>query len=210
MTATAWSADDETRRRELVDAVRALASAAMLTTADDETMGAVRDLLRQATARLAAATRSGRYDARPGLSAGIGGNDAIWETHAAFGRSNPLAPPLVDVREERGHLEATVTFGPAFEGGPGTVYGGFVAAAFDGLLGRTVISSGHLAVTRSLAVRFLRPTPLNTTLRVEATAGDLSGRDISVSGQLWHGTKVTCEADAVFTTVAPAPYVVTD
>jgi len=201
----AWSPEDELVRRELVEMVRTLMPASMLTEADDDAMTEALALLTQATTILTRSSRTSRYERRPGLTAGIGANDPVWETHAAFGRSNPLAPPVV-VEEEPGRVMGTVTFGDAYEGGPGTVYGGFVAAAFDGMLGRTVLSAGYLGVTRSLAVRYLRPTPLRVPLRIIAQIGAVSGRNVEVSAQMRDGDRVTCEADAVFTTVDPTRY----
>jgi acyl-coenzyme A thioesterase PaaI-like protein len=201
----AWSPEDELVRRELVEMVRTLMPASMLTEADDDAMTEALALVTQATTILTRSSRTSRYERRPGLTAGIGANDPVWETHAAFGRSNPLAPPVV-VEEEPGRVMGTVTFGDAYEGGPGTVYGGFVAAAFDGMLGRTVLSAGYLGVTRSLAVRYLRPTPLRVPLRIIAQIGAVSGRNVEVSAQMRDGDRVTCEADAVFTTVDPTRY----
>jgi acyl-coenzyme A thioesterase PaaI-like protein len=203
--ATPWTPDQEVVRRQLADAVRALAPAAMLTTAGDLAMSEALALVQQATAMLAAASRHTRYEDRAGLTAGIGGNGPIWETHAAFGLSNPIAPPVL-VEEEPGRVVGTVTFGAAYEGGPGVVYGGFVAAAFDGVLGRTVLSAGHLAVTRSLLVRYLRPVPLGVPLKLTAAVGAVSGRDVEVSASLRHEDRVACEAEAVFTTVGRARY----
>jgi acyl-coenzyme A thioesterase PaaI-like protein len=187
-------------RRDLADAVRSLLPVVTLTTAGDDVLGQAAALVKGAVALLATATRSSRYDGIAGLAPGIGINDAVWETHAIYGRSQPLAPP-VRVIEEPGHLEATLTFSPAYEGGPGSVYGGFIAAVVDGVCGRAVIGAGHLAVTRSLAVRYLKPTPLETEVRVDALVGEISGRDVPVHARMQAADTVTCEADAVFTII---------
>jgi acyl-coenzyme A thioesterase PaaI-like protein len=192
-------------RRDLADAVRALVPAVLLTTAGDDAMTEATALVRRAVEGLAGATRASRYDGLPGLAPGIGVNDTIWETHAIYGPAQPLAPPL-HVTEEPGRLDATFTFGAAYEGGPGAAYGGFVAAVFDGACGRAVIGAGHLAVTRSLTVRFLRPTPLHRELRVEAVVGDPDGDDIAVSARMWANDVLTSEAEATFAVVDPDRY----
>jgi len=194
-----------TGRRLLAAQIRALASATVLTTAGDQALARALLLVRDAAEELSASTRSSRYDGVAGLAPGSAANEAIWETHAAFGRSNPLAPP-VEPEEGPGHLTASVTFGGASEGGPGSVYGGFIAAVFDGMLGRAVLSAGHLAVTRSLTVRYLHPTPLHVALRVESVAGEQVGRDVTVTGRMWAERTLTCEAEAVFTCVDPDRY----
>jgi acyl-coenzyme A thioesterase PaaI-like protein len=193
-------------RRALVDEIRTLAAAALLTTEEAPALERARALVREATGLLAASMRSGRYEGVAGLSPGISEtNAAIWETHAAFGRSNPLAPPVL-ATEQPGRLEGTVTFGPPYEGGPGTVYGGFIAAAFDGMLGRAVISSGRLGVTRSLAVRYLHPTPLSAPLRIEAEVSGTEDRDVRATGRLYFEDRVTAEAEAVLTGVDQKRY----
>jgi len=200
---TAPSADDA--RRQLADEIRKLASATVLTTAGVGALQRASDLVRQATDELIPDSRSSRYDGVAGLAPGAPTNDVLWETHAAFGRSNPLAPP-VEAEEHPGRVEGTVTFGPAWEGGPGFVYGGFVASVFDGMLGRAALSAGHLAVTRTLTVSFLRPTPLGAPLRLSSTAGDVEGRNVAVSCDMWSGDTLTAEARAVFSRVDPGHY----
>jgi acyl-coenzyme A thioesterase PaaI-like protein len=190
----------EAARRRLAEEIRALASATVLTTAGDEALEAALALVQQATGKLRTAMRSSRYEGVPGLAPGSPDNGAIWENHAAFGPSNPLAPPAKP-EDHPGRVSASVTFAKAWEGGPGSVYGGFIAAVFDGMLGRAVINAGHLGVTRSLTVRYLRPTPLGAPLRIESVAGELVGRNVTVTGQLWHEETLTCEAEAVFTCV---------
>jgi acyl-coenzyme A thioesterase PaaI-like protein len=54
------------------------------------------------------------------------------------------------------------------EGGPGVAHGGWTAAALDEILGHLVILSGHMAVTGSLTVEFLKPVPIERELEVRA------------------------------------------
>lgn len=195
----------EAARRALAQQARELAAATLLTTAGDTALQAAAALVSQATALLSGAVRSSRYEGIAGLAPGSAANEAVWETHAAFGPANALAPP-VEVVDAEGRVDGTVTFGSSWEGGPGLVFGGFLAAVFDGLLGRAVISAGHLGVTRSLTVRYLRPTPLHTPVRVSSVAGGRVGRNVEVTAQMWVGDVLTCEAEAVFTCVDPERY----
>jgi acyl-coenzyme A thioesterase PaaI-like protein len=193
-------------QRAVVEQIRKISAAALLTTAGAGALERVLALLQEATGLLDVARRSSRYEGVAGLLPGItAANAAIWETHAAFGAANALAPPVVAI-ERPGRVEGTLTFSPAYEGGPGTVYGGFIAAVFDGVLGRAVISSGRLGVTRSLSVRFLRPTPLSTPLRIEAEVAKVTDNDVEVTGRLWATGRVTSEAAAVFRRVEGARY----
>jgi acyl-coenzyme A thioesterase PaaI-like protein len=191
---------EDAARRNLAAEIRTLAGLVMLSEQGEDSIAAASIAVRRAIAELSRSVRRGRYDGLEGLRPGSPGNERIWETHAAFGRSNPLAPPA-EVEEDAGRVTGIVTFGPAWEGGPGVVYGGWIAALLDGVLGRAVISAGHLAVTRSLTVRFLRPTPLLRELTVESAAGSRVGREVPVRGRLRDGEIVTCEAEATFACV---------
>jgi Thioesterase superfamily len=182
-----------------------LISATVLTRVDETGLTTALSLVRQAVAELSTSTRKGRYDGLPGLTPGAAANDQIWETHGTFGHANPLAPPAV-VEEAGGRVAGFVTFGGAWEGGPGTVYGGFIAAVFDGMLGRAVLSAGHVGVTRSLTVRYVRPTPLHKSLKIESMAGPRAGRHVPVTGRLWDDDHLTCEAEAIFACVEPDRY----
>lgn len=119
------------------------------------------------------------------------------------GRSNAVAPPVLLrlVRDdETGHrIEGEVTFGAAYEGPPGHVHGGYVAAAFDELLGFAQLSPGY---TARLTVTYRRPTPLHRLLRLEAAIESVEGRKRIVRGRctLEDGTLLS-EAEGLF--IAP-------
>jgi hypothetical protein len=105
------------------------------------------------------------------------------------GRSNPIAPPvtLVVVDGAEGvHIEGEVCFGPAYEGPPGHVHGGLIAAMFDELLGFAQMGPGF---TGSLTVRYRQLTPLNRLLRLRASVEGIDGRKRTIRG--------TCELDGV-------------
>ncbi len=118
--------------------------------------------------------------------------------HSPFlGRSNPLAPPiLIEVGDER--VDATVVFGPVHEGPPGHVHGGFLAAAFDEVLGYTQPPQGPPRMTVRLTIQYRRPTPLHTELRFEGTVDEVDGRKRRVSGRLWNGDELCAEAEAFY------------
>jgi acyl-CoA thioesterase FadM len=89
---------------------------------------------------------------------------------------------------------------------PAGTLGNDSAAAFDGMLGRAVISAGHHGVTRSLTIRYLRPTPLRAPLRIESVAAERVDRNVTVTGRIWAEDTLTCDAEAVFTCVDPDRY----
>ena len=109
------------------------------TRAPDEELAAVAAELDAIVARLRRFDHGRRYDQWAEAST-IGGTDPAGRPngHLDFspvvGRANPLAPPLtlrVDTIDGRAAVIGDATFGAAYEGPPGHVHGGLVAAAFD-------------------------------------------------------------------------------
>lgn len=113
------------------------------------------------------------------------------------GAANPIAPPMSPVIVE-GKIVASVTFNEAYQGPPSVVHGGFVAAVLDEALGRTRHLTDRNVVTGSLHVKYLRPTPVNVDLVVEAWIADVQERKMISRGILRHGDVVTAEAEGVF------------
>jgi acyl-coenzyme A thioesterase PaaI-like protein len=133
-------------------------------------------------------------------AANAGDVGAFFDGSPLIGLSNPLSPPMtLEARDGRVHGE--VCFGAAYEGPPGHVHGGFVAAAFDEVLGFTQSLTGNPGMTASLTVRYKRTSPLHVTLRFEAQVDRVEGRKIHASGRMLSGETVTAEAEALFISV---------
>ena len=123
------------------------------------------------------------------------------------GLSNPFAPPMrfhMEAETEGAEPEIAVglaTFGPVFEGIPGCVHGGLIAAAFDQLFGYLQVKRGIRSLTGSLAVRYKKPTPLHTELRLEAQVDHTrqkDGRSSFIVARILAGEVVTATAEAIF------------
>lgn len=118
------------------------------------------------------------------------------------GRCNPLAPPLTMrlVEEPDGtyYVQGEATFGSAYEGPPGHVHGGLIAAMFDELLGCAQLSTGF---TGTLTVRYRKPTPLHTPLTMKAWPERIDGRKRVIKGTCHHGDTLLSEAEGLF--IAP-------
>ena len=117
-----------------------------------------------------------------------------------MGRANPLAPPI-HLQVEGNGVRGTASFGWAYQGPPGHLHGGLVAAMFDEALGLAQSMTGNPGMTGTLTVRYRRPTPLNTELRIEATVQRVEGRKIFTEARLYAGGTLTAEAEAVFISV---------
>lgn len=117
-----------------------------------------------------------------------------------LGRANPIAP-LMDLTLDPPVVTAQLTFGSAYEGPPGSVHGGLVAAAFDEVMGAAQVLTGNPGMTGSLDVRYRSPTPLRTQLTLRAWAERTEGRKIFVKATLHAGERLCAEADAIFISV---------
>jgi acyl-coenzyme A thioesterase PaaI-like protein len=187
-------------RRRVAGAARTLIDAIVSSSASPEALDDTVSVLEAQAARLEPDGRTSRYDGTDGIRFDGGSNAAVFETHPILGPSNPMAPPLV-VEPVDGGAVGTVTYDHRFEGVPGCVQGGFLAAAFDVVLGRSASGAGIPAVTGTLTVRYRRPTPLHTELRFEGTLDRVEGRRVFCTARVFAGDDVTAEADAVFVAV---------
>lgn len=140
--------------------------------------------------------------------AGVGEQErlAYLDLSPVRGQLNPVAPPLVVagvVCSEDGTptLEATATLGPAYEGPPHGVHGGWVAALFDDLLGQAQGLVGKTGMTATLSVRYRAITPLGEPLRLTAWIDEDRGRRVKAKASCHAGDTLTADAEAVFLSV---------
>jgi len=122
-----------------------------------------------------------------------------------IGLANPMSPPMV-LDYEGDHVVCDVTFGAAYEGPPSCVHGGYVAAAFDEVLGAAQSLSGAQGMTASLRVDYRSPTPLHEPLRIEGWLDRREGRKIWVRGAMYAGDRLTAEAEGLFIAFDPEKF----
>lgn len=173
--------------RDLLDAVLSVETdEAALTGAARATEAVVADL--RAGGRSVASWASGRRER----------NHADYLPRSPlFGTVHPGAGRWTwDIQD--GRLVAHGTLGVAFEGPPGYVHGGQVALMFDEALGVANVAGGHAGMTARLSIRYRRPTPLRTELRLEAWTVGRQGRRITTVGTLHEGETLCAEAEGLF------------
>jgi acyl-coenzyme A thioesterase PaaI-like protein len=117
-----------------------------------------------------------------------------------MGAMNPLAPPVTVqiIDGEPRSVEARVTFTAPYEGPPGHVHGGLIAAVFDEILGFAQSLSGRPGMTGNLSINYRKPTPLNTELIFRGHITSIDGRKIFTTGTLHAGDTLCCEATGIF------------
>jgi acyl-coenzyme A thioesterase PaaI-like protein len=192
------------RLREAADAVRAATAELVTTIAPDEAVAEAAELVRRAAALLA-----GQAHGRPYEGAGEGSVSGDPRSFVDFsplvGPANPLAPPLrIEVHE--GEVVGLGEFGDAYEGPPGCLHGGFIAAAFDEVLGFAQSLTGRPGMTARLAVHYRSPTPLHETLAFRGRVDRVEGRKIHTVATLHAGNRLCAEAEALFVSVDPAVF----
>jgi acyl-coenzyme A thioesterase PaaI-like protein len=115
----------------------------------------------------------------------------------SLGFCNPAAAPVRTWQTDRG-TRGVVRFGARYEGPPGCVNGGYVAAALDEVLGLSAARSGMQAVTGRLTVSYRKPTPLEKELALTGHLVRVDGRKITVEAHLRDGDELLAEAEGLF------------
>jgi acyl-coenzyme A thioesterase PaaI-like protein len=188
-------------KRRLAAAMRSVISRLVEIEAPEAELAAAADGLERYAERLAGHPRPNRYEGWSETSAS-GDVGSFFDHSPLIGLSNPLSPPVELRPDDDGcTVHGRAVFGSAYEGPPGCVHGGYVAAAFDELLGFANSLSGTPGMTGTLTVRYRRPTPLHTELRFEGRYERSEGRKIFTTGQLWSNETLCAEADGLFIAV---------
>jgi acyl-coenzyme A thioesterase PaaI-like protein len=130
---------------------------------------------------------------------------AAFDFSPFIGLANPMSPPMV-LDYEGEMVICDVTFGSAYEGPPSCVHGGYVAAAFDEVLGAAQSLSGAQGMTANLTVNYRSPTPLHEPLRITGWLDRRDGRKIWVRGQMHAGERCTAEAEGLFIAFDPEKF----
>lgn len=195
----------------LADAMRQVIDAMMRSTEDGPQMQAAAALVAEAASLLGSDDGERTY---VGVAEG-----ALAKDHSSFidfspfiGVLNPLAPPIVVSFDETGDgadtahhgaVTGTCTYGAAYEGPPGCVHGGFIAAGFDEVLGFAQAASGTPGMTGSLNISYRSPTPLGREVRYVGRLDRVEGRKIFCSATLHHGDTLCAEAEGLFISMKP-------
>jgi acyl-coenzyme A thioesterase PaaI-like protein len=182
-----WAPSQE--RRELGEALRRLADAAVQTGSGPAELRAAAVAIDEVTSRLARA--SVRFD--------MSAEDESYRSQMSLvgGVSHPIAPQL-DLHVEGDRGEGLVTVGPVFQGGPGLVHGGVVALLIDHAMGCVAARRDRPAMTVRLSLRYRRPTPLGVPLTVTVELHRTEGRRLYLTATIAAEGEITVEADGVF------------
>lgn len=124
-----------------------------------------------------------------------------------YGQMNPISMPMeMSIDHEVGEFGAVVgtgVFTEQFEGPPGHVHGGFIAGAFDEVLGMSQSLTGRPGMTGKLSITYRSPTPLHTQIVFKGWVEKVDGRKIFTKGTAHNGDVLCAEAEALFLSMPP-------
>lgn len=186
-------------QRAIGEAMRGLIEHLIATDAPEEVLRSTAEQIEGLAADLAAHPKTVGF---LGFSESANSGDpfAFFDRSPVIGRANPLAPPVV-MEPTGDSVIGRVRFGSAYEGPPGCVHGGYLAAAFDEVLGMVQSMTGNPGMTGTLTVRYRRPTPLHADLVFEGRLDRVEGRKIFTQGSVTVNGEVSAEAEALFISV---------
>jgi|AMWB02.1.fsa_nt_gi uncharacterized protein (TIGR00369 family) len=120
------------------------------------------------------------------------------------GRENPLSLRMSFYVREDGSVESRLQVSEQYEGYPGMVHGGVIAAMLDETAGRavTVEDQNQFYVTSELKIRYKAPVPINQPLLVVGRKVRCRGKVCFGHGEVLDAAgTVLAEADGIFVNV---------
>ena len=187
-----------TELSSLVARVHALIDAVANTEADTATLAEAAETVEDITGKLNVARRQIGTMVRRTMSDGTDEFGTI--TNIVSGTTNPAAPPLdLEPTEEGVHGE--VTLNTTYQGPPGLVHGGWIAALLDQALGSASAIATSPGLTGKLEINYRKPTPLFTPLEITARVDRTERRKVYVTGEIRAHGEVTAEGSALMVRV---------
>jgi hypothetical protein len=142
-------------------------------------------------------------DATPRIGEDGADSQRVYLAHAFdIGAFNPCFPEYEFDRIDEQTAAGRVTFPVVYEGPPGLVHGGFLAVFFDCVTQHQNCATELSGKTRSLNVKFRRPTPILTELLFDITRTQ-EDRGVTSTARLLLDDEVLCIGEA--TTLALSP-----
>ncbi len=191
-------------RRRLAAAIRPIITMNVAAELDDAALTEAAEAMEAIAVRLTQRAGPKRSRNQPDLARAA---QDFFPTSPIIGLANPIAPPVrvavVEGVDGGREILGQANFGFAYEGPPTCVHGGVIAELLDEMLGAANIVADHAAMTGTLTVRYCKPTPLNTDLRIEARFVEQGGRKIHAWAGIYHGEVLTAEANGIFIEVRP-------
>ncbi|WP_306371591.1 PaaI family thioesterase [Nocardiopsis sp. CC223A] len=193
-------ADIPAELRTLVSRVHALIDTVANTEADADTLAAATAAVEEVTGSLALAPRR-QIGTMVRRDLPDGDSEYGTITNIVAGDTNPAAPPLSLAPAADGGVYGEVTLDTVYQGPPGLVHGGWIAALLDQAVGTASSLATSPGLTARLEVNYRRPTPLFNPLEITAEVERTERRKVYVNGRIRVNGEVTAEAKAIMVRV---------
>ena len=119
---------------------------------------------------------------------------------AVGGTTNPISADFeLEIIDDE--VVVRTVLGTAYEGAPGRVHGGMVAALFDDFTAFVLPLAKTAAYTGELTVRYHRPVPVESPLEFRARIVDHEGRKLRVTGECLADGEVVASTEVLFITI---------
>ncbi len=107
----------------------------------------------------------------------------------------------------KGEIGCTYAFPVRFQGGPGVVHGGAIAAVLDDVVGTVPLAIKSPAVTARLTVNYRRPVLIGHEVNVRAWQENVDGRKRYIKGEMTDSMgRIVADADALMVEILPGHY----
>ncbi|WP_435199282.1 PaaI family thioesterase [Janibacter sp. GS2] len=179
---------------ELAAGVRGLVDACVRTRVDAQELAQVAEQVGALTERLLAHAQEGPLGVETA-------SDGRLRDHGnpMVGMRNPLAPPLTVTGDDEGSMSSTFTPTAAYEGPPGCLHGGMIAAVLDQVIGSAPARIGRPGLTAYLNTTYRRPTLLGVEHVCRGWIEQVEGWKVYARGDIRDPQgRVTAQAEALF------------
>jgi len=110
------------------------------------------------------------------------------------GPANPGGLKLEFLLAPDGSVVCPATVSNLFEGHPGFLHGGIIAALLDEAMSKAVRARGLTAMTRHLEIDYRRPVPSGAPIRIEGRVVRSEERKLWVEGQIFDSEETALAA----------------
>lgn len=179
-------------RMNLAREVRELILDSFMSTASAESIDEARRLIAEAR----------EHVKTPGVAGSAAAESHFSDRSPFYGAMNPLSMPMAMEFDqgfgEFGAVLGDVVFTEPYEGPPGHCHGGFIAGAFDEVLGMAQSLTGRPGMTGKLGITYRSPMPLHTKIHFKGWVDRVDGRKIFTKGTAHNGDTLCAEAEGLF------------
>jgi acyl-coenzyme A thioesterase PaaI-like protein len=92
------------------------------------------------------------------------------------GRENPIGFHLHFFQDESGCVYADYVPKDEHQGFPGVMHGGLISTLLDEIIGRTAIANNIWCMTAELDIRYKKPVPIGSPLKLKGSITQQKGR----------------------------------